>query len=256
MVDEIVKDFYRKNPMLWEYDRTTTQAFYSPTRMPAWTFQNAADASTLQRQAEVHLNVAALLSAFAFAAAAAEGALQTSDSTKTIDQAIFICLCLVTVLLLGTVLHFMYLDMGLGTKGGTRYFQAYSAKLGTSCVSFHFGCAILAACFPMWAYRKFGHAPAFFATVAFAALWFIYDFFILLPTHNHMNQLLAHADMGIDARKIVKRQWGSGLGLATNWAPEAWEAMYRQPPKTEFEADLADDRHLRRPQVAAMAAVM
>ena len=63
------------------------------------------------------MNVAALLSAFAFAAAAAEGALKTNDATLAIDQAIFLTLCVATFLLLAQVLHFMYIDMGLDTKG-------------------------------------------------------------------------------------------------------------------------------------------
>lgn len=259
-VDEMVKEFYAKHPAMWQYDKhPSLREFYSPTTMPAFAFQNAADAPTLQRQAEVHLNVAALLSAFAFAAAAAEGALETSGSTKTIDQAIFITLCLATVLLLGTVLHFMYIDMGLGTKGGSRYWQAYSAKLGTSCVSFHIGCVILAACFPLWGYRKFGLEPAFFATAAFAVLWMVYDLCMLLPTHNHMNQLLAHAEMGIDAREDLKHL-GHPLKAhkALCWAPEAWELLYRQR-MAEFEAGVqagSPRPRARGAPGAAVAAVM
>ena len=76
-VDEIVKQFYKNNKMLWMDSNSGwkyLQSKYSPTRMPAHSFQNAKDCSALQRQAEVHLNVAALLSAFAFSAAASEGA--------------------------------------------------------------------------------------------------------------------------------------------------------------------------------------
>ena len=226
-VDEIVKQFYKNNKMLWMDSNSGwkyLQSKYSPTRMPAHSFQNAKDCSALQRQAEVHLNVAALLSAFAFSAAASEGA-QSSANSSPIDQAIFINLSLATVLFLGTVLHFMYIDMGLGSKGGSRYWQTYSAKLGTSCVTFHVGCLLLAASFPMWAYRKFSVQPAFFVTLVFAVLWFIYDFLVLLPSHNQMNQLLAHAELGIDAQKFLKPSL-----FAKHWTPEAWEAMYNADP--------------------------
>ena len=97
-----------------------------------------------------------------------------------IDQAIFINLSLATVLFLGTVLHFMYIDMGLGSKGGSRYWQTYSAKLGTSCVTFHVGCLLLAASFPMWAYRKFSVQPAFLLHLFlpcsgfYTILWYFY----------------------------------------------------------------------------------
>ena len=67
-VDEIVKQFYKNNKMLWMEGNSGwkyLQSKYSPTRMPAHSFQNAKDCSALQRQAEVHLDVAALLSAFA-----------------------------------------------------------------------------------------------------------------------------------------------------------------------------------------------
>ena len=226
-VDEMVMQFYKKHKLLW-FDGISSwkylQPKYSPTRMPAHTFQNAKDCSALQRQAEVHLNVAALLSAFAFSAAASEGA-QVSEKSLPVDQAIFINLSLATVLFLGTVLHFMYIDMGLGTKGGSRYWQTYSAKLGTSCVTFHVGCLLLAASFPMWAYRKFNFQPAFFVSLGFALLWFVYDFFVLLPTHNQMNQLLAHAELGIDAQKFLKQSL-----MAKHWMPEAWEAMYNADP--------------------------
>ena len=230
-VDEMVKRFYKKNmnwaapPML----KRKHNQYYSPTRMPAHSFQHTADAASLQRQAEVHLNVAALLSAFAFAATAAEGGLPSVSPPSTIDQAIFILLSLATLLLLGTVLHFLYIDMGLGTQGGRRYYYAYSSKLGNSCVSFHVGTFMLAACFPLWAYRRFGMQPAFYVTLAFAVLWVIYDAALLLPTHDHINQLLAHAYMGIDAEK-------AGLAGTQGWTPEAWEGMYKRPKPDEDPA--------------------
>ena len=255
-VDEIVRKFYEAHPMLWTGSVPRhLREHYSPTGMPAHSFQNAADSAMLQHQAEVHMNVAALLSAFAFAAAAAEGALSPSgESTLLIDQAIFITLCLATVLLLGTVLHFLYIDMGLGTKGGRRYWQAYSAKLGTSCVSFHLGCWILIACFPMWAYRKFGLQPGFFATLVFAVLWPLYDMFPLLGQHNHMNQILAHADLGIDFTKT--RNGRNFLTAQLNsWTSDAWEAM-RAAHFADEAAELATERHAKNMPVATAAAVM
>ena len=77
----------------------------------------------------------------------------------------------------------------------------------------------------MWAYRKFSVQPAFFVTLVFAVLWFIYDFLVLLPSHNQMNQLLAHAELGIDAQKFLKPSL-----FAKHWTPEAWEAMYNADP--------------------------
>ena len=133
------------------------------------------------------------------------------------------------LLLLGTVLHFLYIDMGLGSQGGRRYYYAYSSKLGNSCVSFHVGTFMLAACFPLWAYRRFGMQPAFYVTLAFAVLWVIYDAALLLPTHDHINQLLAHAYMGIDAEK-------AGLAGTQGWTPEAWEGMYKRPKPDEDPA--------------------
>ena len=61
--------------------------------------------------------------------------------------------------------------MGLGTPAGARYWQAYSGKLGISCVSFHLGLVLLVATFPMWASRKFALQPAVYATLTFAVLW-------------------------------------------------------------------------------------
>ena len=231
-VDAMIKRFYKQHQVNWAASPMWKREFnehYSPTRMPATPFQHTADAASLQRQAEVHLNVAALLSAFAFAAAAAEGALPSVSPPTSIDQAIFINLCLTTLLLLGTVLHFLYLDMGLGTKGGRRYYYVYSSKLGNSCASFHLGTFMLAACFPLWAYRRFGMQPAFYVTLAFAVLWVIYDAALLLPTHDHINQLLAHAYMGIDAEK-------AGLAGTQGWTPEAWEGMYKRPKPDEDPA--------------------
>ena len=84
---------------------------------------------------------------------------------------------------------------------------------------------MLAASFPMWAYRKFSIQPAFFVTLIFAVLWFVYEFMVLLPSHNQMNQLLAHAELGIDARKFLRPSL-----FAKHWMPEAWEAMYNADP--------------------------
>lgn len=226
-VDEMLRDFLSHHqlsgwaapPML----NPKTDQFYSPSQMPAHTFQNAADASALQRQAEVHLNVAALLCAFAFAAAATEGALQSSEVASAVDQAIFINLTLCTVLLLGTLMHFMYIDMGLGTRGGRRYWQAYSGKLGVSCVSFHLGCALLIATFPLWAYRKFELQPAFLVTLCFAILWVVYDIALLLQSHDKFNQILAHAEMGVDADRRTLNQLAAGH----RWTQEGWERMHQ-----------------------------
>lgn len=252
----MVREFYRGSPLLWSTTlpkKLRDSTHYSPTRMPAHQYQNARDVSSLQRQAEVHLNVAALMSAFAFAAASTEATTQTT-APAPIDQGIFITLALATVLLLGTVLHFMYLDMGLGTRGGRHYFMAYSAKLGISCVSFHCGCAMLMASFPLWAYRKFDLQPATFVAVACAAGWLVYDLFVLLcvactpltwlhshcapyspcpasPSHARMNQLLDAAFMGIDVSKEVRycgplSMWGSGIGLSENFTEEMWARMH------------------------------
>ena len=252
-VDEMVKRFYKKNQVNWAAPpmlKRKLNQYYSPTRMPAHSLQHTADAAMLQRQAEIHLNVAALLSAFAFAATAAEGALPSVSPPATIDQAIFILLSLATLLLLGTVLHFLYIDMGLGTKGGRRYYYVYSSKLGNSCASFHLGTFMLAACFPLWAYRRFGMQPAFYATLAFAVLWVVYDVALLLPTHDHINQLLAHAVMGIDAEK-------AGLPRSHPWTPEAWEGMYKRPKPDEDPAAVGrNGAACTTPVVSAAAAVM
>ena len=272
-VDEILKRFYKRHhASSWTAGPMTDKRVaenYSPSRMPAHSFQNAANASGLQHQAELHLNVAALLSAFAFAAAGAEAVLSpsavqesgngnaTSVSTASVmDQAIFLNLSLATALLLGTVLHFMYIDMGLGTKGGMRYWHAYSAKLGTSCVSFHLGCSMLVATFPLWAYRKFDFAPAFYGTLALAVLWVVYDFCLLLPSHNELNQLLAHAEMGINAEKRLA-VWD----VRRNWTAEAWHGQYQQHlARGERGTDPPDDAQARGrallPSAAATSAVM
>ena len=179
-----------------------------------------------------------------------------TSTASVMDQAIFLNLCLATALLLGTVLHFMYIDMGLGTKGGMRYWHAYSAKLGNSCVSFHLGCTMLVATFPLWAYRKFGLAPAFYGTLAFAVLWVVYDFCLLLPSHNELNQILAHAEMGINAEKRLA-VWD----VRRNWTAEAWQGLYQQHlARGERGADPPDDAQARGrallPSAAATSAVM
>ena len=74
-------------------------------------------------------------------------------------------------------------------------------------------------------FRSFSVQPAFFVTLIFAVLWFLYDFMVLLPSHNQMNQLLAHAELGIDARKFLRPSL-----FAKHWMPEAWEAMYNADP--------------------------
>ena len=106
-VDEMVKRFYARHQVLWQappLQHSDANECYSPTRMPASTFQDAADSGSLQRQAAVHLNVASLLSAFAFSALAAES---LSGGDGVVDQLIFVNLSLATVLLWGTVYHFL-----------------------------------------------------------------------------------------------------------------------------------------------------
>ena len=138
------------------------------------------------------------------------------------------------VLLLAQVMHFMYIDMGLGQRGGHRYFQAHSARLGLSCVLFHTGTYVLAACFPLWAYRKFNKndevQPSFVVACVCAVGWVVYDYFFLLPAHAKINMLLEHAYMGIDAAgKIPKPSLPLFLpGTAQAWTEEGWRQLYQE----------------------------
>ena len=224
-VDEMVKRFYARHQVLWQappLQHSDANECYSPTRMPASTFQDAADSGSLQRQAAVHLNVASLLSAFAFSALAAES---LSGGDGVVDQLIFVNLSLATVLLWGTVYHFLNIETALGTKGGARYWHAYSAKLGVSCVAFHQGTFLLGASFPLWAYRKFALQPCFYAALAIAAGWVLYDLGVNLPSHNELNQLLAHAELGIDAEQHLRARPLAPWRLHT-WLPAAWKRMH------------------------------
>ena len=224
-VDEMVKRFYARHQVLWQappLQHSDANECYSPTRMPASTFQDAADSGSLQRQAAVHLNVASLLSAFAFSALAAES---LSGGDGVVDQLIFVNLSLATVLLWGTVYHFLNIETALGTKGGARYWHAYSAKLGVSCVAFHQGTFLLGASFPLWAYRKFALQPCFYAALAIAAGWVLYDLGLNLPSHNELNQLLAHAELGIDAEQHLRARPLAPWRLHT-WLPAAWKRMH------------------------------
>lgn len=210
-VDELVRGFHAKH-LLWRLPvGKRDQPAYAPSRMPAYPLQNAADARGLQRQAEVHQNVASLLTGFAFAATASEGLLTEGldegyrgSTMEHVDQAIFLLLCVATIVLLSTVMHFMYIDMGIGTRAGSLYAQAYSGKLGQACVTFHVGTVLLAAVMPLWAYRKFELSWVFYACCALPPGWMYYDFGVSLPAHMELNQLLAHAELGLEVAICVK----------------------------------------------------
>ncbi|CAD7960654.1 unnamed protein product [Amoebophrya sp. A25] len=271
-VDELVGEFFRKHPsfgpMWYPFYTKRSKCFgqqgksFLPSRMPAHMFQYSADPTALQRQAEVHSTVATLLAGFAFAATANEGGIITSAGAGTttsassagnnylwVDKALFCLLCSATILFLAQVLHFMYVDMGLGMRAGRKYYMAFSARVGNSCVTFHLGTFLLAACMPLWTYRKFGNPskvgngggggsgassstydhpfqePAFTATFVLAAFWVYYDLFVLLPVHDKLNMLLTHADMGIDVESSAKLPSFWGLH---SWMPDAWDSLYQQ----------------------------
>ena len=42
------------------------------------------------------------------------------------------------------------------------------------------------------------------AALAIAAGWVLYDLGVNLPSHNELNQLLAHAELGIDAEQHLR----------------------------------------------------
>ena len=98
-------------------------------------------------------------------------------------------------------------------------------KLGVSCVAFHQGTFLLGASFPLWAYRKFALQPCFYAALAIAAGWVLYDLGLNLPSHNELNQLLAHAELGIDAEQHLRARPLAPWRLHT-WLPAAWKRMH------------------------------
>lgn len=235
-VDEIVKEFYDRHWALWKMPwpyqvPQKAQASYQRSRMPAYPFQNAATAEGLMRQAEWHQGVAQLLCGFAFAATAAEGLMERGgdgyrgSTMFYVDQAIFLLLVATTMVFLACVMHFMYLDMGMGTRAGALYAQAYSSKLGHTCVLFHFGTIFLTTIMPLWAYRIWQLSPAFYVLAPLPVLWAFYDFGISLSSHMELNQLLAHAELGLE----VPDKWAVGLNWSAMtgthcWTTEGWQA--------------------------------
>ena len=142
-----------------------------------------------------------------------------------VDQAIFVLVCFTTLLLLSTVMHSMYIDMGIDTRAGKKYAQAYSSKLGFACVTFHIGTVLLAAVMPLWAFRKFGLSWVFYVCACIPPGWLFYDFGVSLPAHIELNQLLAHAELGLEVadRKQLWMNWQTVTG-GHCWTAEGWAA--------------------------------
>jgi hypothetical protein len=157
-VDDAVQRFLATHRALFGATAPPLDDTFLPTTMPAHPFQNADSAASLQRQTGIHMQVGTLLAGFAFAATASEGT-ASAASDSHLDHAIFITLCAATLVLLAAVVHFMHVDMALGTRAGARYFMAYSGKVTLSCLTLHAGTYLLSAVLPLMAYRRFPGAP-------------------------------------------------------------------------------------------------
>ena len=138
-------------------------------------------------------------------------------------QIIFTVLCLATVMFFGTVMHFMYTQMGLDSLGGEKYFRAYSYKMGASCLTFHCGTWMLGAVFPLWAYQRYVIGPCFIAAAVIGWLW--YDLTIVMPGHIKLNLLATHCAMGEHPPAAIhKLQTFSNM--RKGWSDGAWVKMH------------------------------
>ena len=203
----------------WKY----LQSKYSPTRMPAHSFQNAKDCSALQRQAGT-LERGRFIECFRFLCGCIEGA-QSGESSSSIDQAIFYRPLARDYTISRHSIAFYVHRHGTWQQRWLSLLAGLLRK--TRHVVRHVSCWMLVACciFPNVGIPQVQRSACFFVTLIFAVLWFLYDFMVLLPSHNQMNQLLAHAELGIDARKFLRPSL-----FAKHWMPEAWKAMYNADP--------------------------
>lgn len=198
VVDKQVREFQTKNPYNFTPMHPNSDKDYHPCIMPAYPLTSPKDAEGMQKLADLHRAAVSLLGGFSFAAAAQEAVEKTNSKYPITDASIFIVLCGATLLFVATLMQFMYISMGITSRGGNKYFNAYNSKLGMSCGSFHFATYLLASVMPLWAYRKYESVIPMILVLIMSLISVYYDYFVLLPQHIQLIQMLQHAELGYE----------------------------------------------------------